>query len=484
MIAAYLIDPGKRQLNMDSLAEQWLGLKTIPIEALIGKGKVQKSFAAVPVKDAATYSGEDAVIPLRLMEKFRPILEERNQEELFETMEMPLVTVLAELEWRGVNIDAQLLSGLSSEYSGKLELICREIYAMAGQEFNLNSPKQIADIFFNKLGMPKSKKTKTGLSTDVDALEKLAPDFPIASKLLEYRELQKLLSTYIDALPQLVNATSGRLHSSFNQTVTATGRLSSTNPNLQNIPVRTDIGRRIREAFVVPKGYTLIAADYSQIELRLLAHLSGDERLIEAFEHDMDIHTQTAAAIYGIFPEMVTPEMRRSAKTINFGLMYGMGPINLSRQLRISFKQAQTFIDTYFQQFPSIRAYMDSCIEKARATGYCDTMFGRRRYLPEINADSRMVREAAERTAINTPVQGAAADIIKIAMVEIHKELPHAYAHAFMLLQVHDELIFEVPNRNADDFCEWVRGKMSTAASLKVPLKVDVGRGANWSEAH
>lgn len=484
MIAAYLIDPGKRQFNMDTLAEQWLGLKTIPIDALIGKGKHQKSFATVAVADAARYSGEDAVIPLRLMEKFRPLLEERNQMPLFEAMEIPLVSVLAELEWRGVNIDCQLLGKLSGEYSTKLTAISQEIYQMAGEEFNLNSPKQIADIFFTKLCMPKSKKTKTGLSTDVDALEKLAPDYPIARKLLEYRELQKLLSTYIDALPQLVNPATKRLHSSFNQTVTATGRLSSTNPNLQNIPVRTEIGRKIREAFVVPSGYLLVAADYSQIELRILAHLSGDARLIEAFQNDMDIHTQTAAAIYGIFPQMVTPDMRRAAKTINFGLMYGMGPVNLSRQLGISFKQAQAFIDMYFQQFPSIQHFMDQCIQKARASGYCDTMFGRRRYLPEINAESRQVREAAERTAINTPVQGAAADIIKIAMVEIHKELPAAYPHAFMLLQVHDELVFEVPKRNAEDLCDWVKAKMSTAAELVVPLKVDVGKGHNWSEAH
>jgi DNA polymerase-1 len=484
MIAAYLIDPGKRQFNLELLAEQWLQLKTVSIESLIGKGKTQRSFAEVPIDEAAGYSGEDAVLPLRLKEKFEPILTERNLLELFTTIEMPLVTALAEIEWRGMQIDTTLLATISVEYTEKLKVISQEIFAMAGEEFNLNSPKQISEIFFGKLGMPTSKKTKTGLSTDVDALDKLAVDFPIARKMLEYRELQKLLSTYIDALPTQVCAESGRLHSSLNQAVTATGRLSSTNPNLQNIPVRTEEGRRIREAFITPNGYLLVSADYSQIELRILAHLSGDARLIEAFHHDKDIHTQTASAIYGIFPEMVTPDMRRAAKTINFGLMYGMGPINLSRQLKISFKEAQKFIDTYFEQFPSIHAFMDRCIADAREKGYSETMFGRRRYLPEINAQNRQVREAAERTAINTPVQGAAADIIKVAMVNIHREMSDIFPDAFMLLQVHDELVFEVPRRKVDEFSGWIVERMCSARELAVPLKVDVGNGLNWKVAH
>jgi DNA polymerase-1 len=484
MIAAYLIDPGKRQFNLDTLAEQWLELKTIPIESLIGKGKEQRSFAAVDIQAAANYSGEDAVLPLRLMAKFRPILEERDLLSLFRGMEMPLVSVLAEIEWRGIMIDAALLAELSKEHGAQLQTIVREIYAMAGESFNLNSPKQIADLFFGKLGMPVSRKTKTGLSTDVDALEKLATDFPIAGKLLEHRELQKLLSTYIDALPLQVNPTTKRLHSSFNQTVTATGRLSSTNPNLQNIPVRTEVGRRIREAFIAPPGYVILSADYSQIELRILAHLSKDPQLVEAFMQEMDIHIQTASIIYGIFPQMVSPQMRRVAKTINFGLMYGMGPINLSRQLGISFKEAQAFINTYFQQFPSIHNFMDECIAKARANGYSETMFGRRRYLPEINAQNRQVREAAERTAINTPVQGAAADIIKIAMVNINREIGNIFPDSFLLLQVHDELVFEVPRRKAEEVSGWVQTMMTGACELAVPLKVDVGHGENWSQAH
>ncbi len=485
LIAAYLIEPGKRQYNMDSLAVQWLNVKTISIESLIGKkGKNQKSFSEVPIPEAAEYSGEDAVIPLRLMEKFRSILEERDLIPLFETVEMPLVTVLAEMEWCGIKIDTVFLQKLSREYSKKLEGISRKIYNLAGEEFNLNSPKQISEIFFTKLGLPKSKKTKTGLSTDVNALAKLAPDHPIAEKLLEYREVQKLLSTYIDALPTQVYEKTGRVHTSFNQTITATGRLSSTSPNLQNIPIRTDAGRRIREAFIAPEGRVLISADYSQIELRILAHLSKDERLIQAFQEDRDIHTQTASAIYDIFPEMVTPEMRRAAKTINFGLMYGMGPKNLSRQLSISFKEAQTFIDIYFEQFPTIRRFMESSITNARKQGYSETLLGRRRYLPDINASERRIREAAERTAINTPVQGTAADIIKIAMVNIQRGIGQAFPGERMLLQVHDELVFEVADTNVDAFSEWVVEKMSSAYSLVVPLKVDIGSGKNWSEAH
>lgn len=485
MVAAYLIDPGRRQYSLDFLAGRYLDVKTTAIEELIGKkGRGQKSFAEVPVETAARYAGEDAVVPLRLMRVLRPVLEERNQIELFDKIELPLVTVLAEMEWRGMVVDEELLAALSKEYATKLAAISKEIYALAGEELNLNSPKQIAEVFFTKLGMPKSKKTKTGLSTDVAALEKLAPAYPIAALLLKYREAQKLLSTYIDALPQQVSPATGRLHSSLNQTITTTGRLSSNNPNLQNIPIRTEEGRRIREAFIAPEGYEIVSADYSQIELRILAHLSEDERLIEAFEQGKDIHAQTASAIYGVFPEMVSDEMRRAAKTINFGLMYGMGPINLSRQLGISFKEARAFIEAYFMQFPSIRALMDASVERARTLGYSETLLGRRRYLPDINTKARQVREAAERTAINTPVQGTAADIIKIAMVNIHRELPATYPEARMLLQVHDELVFEVPIARSRELCAWIARKMESAYRLRVPLKVDVGAGKSWAAAH
>ncbi len=484
LIAAYLIDPGKRQYNMDFLAAHWLNIKTISLESLIGKGKSQKSFATVTIQDAAEYSGEDAVIPLKLMKVLQPLLKEQNLVTLFESIEIPLVTVLAEMEWHGVKINTAFLKKLSIEYGKKLAEISKEIYDLAGEEFNLNSPKQISEIFFTKLGLPKSKKTKTGLSTDVNALEKLAPDFPIAQKMLEHREVQKLLSTYIDALPGQVNEESGRVHTSFNQTITATGRLSSTHPNLQNIPIRKDEGRRVREGFIASDGKALISADYSQIELRILAHLSKDKRLIQAFKEDRDIHTETASAIYNIFPEMVTPDMRRAAKTINFGLMYGMGPINLSRQLKISFREAQEFIDAYFEQFPTIHQFMDKCIKDAGENGYSETLLGRRRYLPDINSEQRRIREAAERTAINTPVQGTAADIIKIAMVNIQNEITNTFDDAQMILQVHDELVFEVSEKEIDTFSKWVIDKMSSAYKLNVPIKVDTGSGENWSAAH
>jgi DNA polymerase I len=484
MVAAYVIDPGTRNYSLDAMAAERLGASTTPIESLIGKGRTQKSFDEVPVADAARYSGEDVVLPLLLKDVFEPILAERSQLSLFREIEMPLVPVLAEMEWEGITIDDRLLTRLSVEYTKKLAEISAEIYRSAGEEFNLNSPKQISEILFTKLKLPKSKKTKTGLSTDVDALERLAASHPVVPKLLEYREAQKLLSTYIDALGPQVLPESGRLHSTFNQTVTATGRLSSTNPNLQNIPVRTEAGKTIREAFVAPPGFVLVSADYSQIELRILAHVSKDPFLIASFKDDKDIHAQTASAVYGVLPELVTPDMRRAAKTINFGLMYGMGPINLSRQLGISFKGAQEFIDAYFGQFPNIKSYMNASIERARDAGYAETLLGRRRYLSEINSQNRQVREAAERTAINTPIQGTAADIIKIAMVRIRREMPHSDFRAKMLLQVHDELVFEVRDEQAQRFREWACDMMSTAYKLDVPVKVDAGVGKNWSEAH
>jgi DNA polymerase I len=485
MIAAYLVDPGKRQYNLDKVAAEWLSVETTPIETLIGKGKTQKSFAEVAIPDAAGYSGEDVVLPLKLKNLLGPLLAERNLEKLFVDIEMPLVETLAELEWAGVLIDTNLLKTLSIKYTERIAALTAEIHGMAGVEFNLNSPKQVSDVLFETLHLPRSKKTKVGsFETNVDVLEKLAPEYPIARKILDHREAQKLLSTYIDALPAAINPLTGRVHTSFNQTVAATGRLSSTGPNLQNIPIRTEEGRQIREAFIAPGGHVLVSADYSQIELRILAHLSQDPFLVNAFLDDKDIHTQTASAIYGIFPEMVTPDMRRAAKTINFGLMYGMGPINLSRQLAISFAEAQRFIDAYFKQFPQVKVYIESSIVRARELGYTETMLGRRRYLPDITASNRNIREAAERVAINTPVQGTAADIIKIAMVRIHKELPAAFPKATMLLQVHDELVFEAPEELAKALAAWVVERMSGAIKLVVPLKVDAGMGKNWKEAH
>jgi DNA polymerase-1 len=466
------------------LAEQWLEATTIPIEQLIGKGKSQILFSEVSIGEAARYSCEDAVLPIKLKGLMEAVLTERNQMNLFLDIELPLIPVLAEMEWQGVCIDTRLLQELSVDYTARLAAISSELFRFAGSEFNVNSPKQVSEVLFTRLGLPHSKKRKTGMATDVDTLEKLSGAHPIVPKLLEYRELQKLLSTYIDAFAEQILPKTGRLHTSFNQTVAATGRLSSTNPNLQNIPIRTDAGRRIREAFIAPPQYNIVAADYSQIELRLLAHTSKDALLIQAFLDDRDIHTQTASAIYGVFPEMVTPEMRRNAKAINFGLIYGMGPINLSRQIGVSFSAAQEFIDTYFRQFPSIEAYMSGNIDKARKNGYAETLMGRRRYLPEISADNRQIREGAERIALNMPLQGSAADIIKLAMVKIHAELPVNYPDVAMLLQVHDELVFQVPETQTANFMPWVTAMMSTAFLLDVPLKVDVGMGKNWSLAH
>jgi DNA polymerase-1 len=485
MIAAYLIDPGKRQYNLDRLAEEFFSCATTPIEKLIGKGRDQKNFSETDIVEAANYSGEDVVLPIRLQKLLEPLMAERSLDKLFTTLEIPLVPVLAELEWQGVIIDTELLKRLSDIYKKRIGEITAEVWKLAGKEFNLSSPKQVSDVLFHDLKLPRSKKTKVGsFETNVDVLEKLADDYPIARRILDHREASKLLSTYIDALPLEVNASSGRVHSSFNQTVAATGRLSSTGPNLQNIPVRTEDGRRIREAFIAPKGAVLVSADYSQIELRILAHLSKDPQLTEAFLEDKDIHVRTAAAIYLSAPELVTDDMRRAAKTINFGLMYGMGPNNLARQLGITFGNARKFIETYFAQFPSVKAYLDSTVERARRLGYTETMLGRRRYLPDLNVDNHNIRAGAERIAINTPIQGSAADIIKLAMIEVAAAMPAEHPEARMLLQVHDELVFEVPRGEAREFSVWVAGVMSGAMKLSVPLKVDTGIGENWSEAH
>jgi len=481
MIAAYLIDPGKRQYELFELTREQLGIEIKTLHQVIGK---DSSPSDLLIDEIIPLAAESACSALLVKEKLKPVLAERNSISLFTDIELSLELVLADLEWQGVLIDKNILAELSKEYTAELEKFSSDIYKLAGEEFNLNSPKQMAEVLFVKLGLPGGKKTKSGSqSTNAEILEKLADDYPVVKMILDYREKQKLLSTYIDALPNQILPETGRVHTYFNQAVTATGRLSSTNPNLQNIPIRSENGRKIREAFTVPHGKMLVAADYSQIELRILAHLSNDGVLIQAFVDDKDIHTQTASAIYGIFPEMVTADMRRAAKTINFGLMYGMGPINLSRQLKISFAEARRFIDSYFTQFPSIRRYMDTSIQKTRDLGYSETLLGRRRYLPEINASNHVVKEAAERTAINTPVQGTAADIIKIAMVRVHSKLGD-WPDVKMLLQVHDELVFEVPKNCADDFAKWVKNEMSSAYELKVPLKVDAGIGKHWGEAH
>ncbi|NLD92745.1 MAG: DNA polymerase I [Fibrobacter sp.] len=484
MVAAYVIDPGKRAFDIDSLMTEWLGNQRV-MSADIDKSRKEKTLAGVTVESMSVYACQTAAALFQLAAKLSQALDQMNGRKLYDEIEIPLITVLAEIEWYGMLIDTKLLKDFSRDYTSTLNSIAASVYEMAGGEFNLNSPKQIGEVLFDKLGLPGAKKTKSGThSTSFEILENLADKFPVVQKILDYREIQKLLSTYIDALPQQILEKTGRVHSSFNQTVAATGRLSSTNPNLQNIPIRTDSGRRIREAFIAKDGSLLVSADYSQIELRILAHLSNDPFLIDAFNHDQDIHTQTASAIFGTFPEMVTPDMRRTAKTINFGLMYGMGPMNLSRQLGISFGEARDFITRYFAQFPTIKKFMESTIEFARDHGYTETLFGRRRYHPEINIKNKIVREAAERTAINTPVQGTAADIMKIAMINIQNKIKSFCPEAKMILQVHDELVFDVPADHAEKFRLWVIEKMSSACSLRVPLKVEGGCAYNWSNAH
>lgn len=484
MLAAYVINPTAQRFGMDDLAERYLDWQTIHIEELIGKGKKAILFSDVPIETAAPYAVEDVIVPLHLKEKFEPQLKEQNLEELFYNIEMPLVPVLAEMEYAGVHINERRLDELSLEYQEIVNHMAEKIYTYAGEEFNLNSPKQLGTILFEKLGLPKGKKTKTGYSTNVAVLETLAPDYPIVNSILLYREKQKLLSTYVNALPEKINEKSGRVHTSFNQTGTATGRLSSTNPNLQNIPVRTEDGRKIREAFCAEEGKVLIAADYSQIELRLLAHFSEDPVLVDAFQNDLDIHRQTAATVHGIMPELVTDEMRRAAKSVNFGLMYGMGPFKLSTDLGIPFKEAKRFIDAYFAHFFTIKEFMEKCEEEAKEKGYSETLLGRRRDMSDINSNNRIVREAAKRLSVNTPVQGTAADIIKVAMIKLGQEIKEKKLPAKMLLQVHDELLFEVFPEDAEMVKERVVEVMSQAVSLKVPLSVSAQIASNWSDAH
>ncbi len=484
MVAAYTVDPSARSYGMDDLALRLLNYETVHIEELIGKGKKQISFADVPVDKASEYAGEDAIVPLLLKEKLEPELISQRMDGLFSTVEMPLVTVLAEMEYAGVAIDVEHLKNLSVDYTKIVNTAKEEVFTLAGEEFNLNSPKQLGAILFEKLGLPAGKKTKTGYSTNVDVLTKLAGEYEIVRKIMVYREKQKLLSTYIDSLPTKISSKTDRLHASFNQTVAATGRLSSSEPNLQNIPVRTEDGRKIREAFIAKEGCSIIAADYSQIELRLLAHFSEDEHMIDAFKNGDDIHRQTASKIYGIPSAGVTDEMRRASKTINFGLMYGMGPFKLAGELGVSMGEAKQFITSYFEQFPTIKEFMESSKDSARKNGYTETLMGRKRYLPELEATNRMVRENAERIAVNTPVQGTAADIVKVAMNAMARKIVEEKLPLTMLVQVHDELLFEVEDESAEAMMVIVKEVMEQAYPLRVPLKVDAQIASNWSEAH
>ncbi len=485
MVASYVLNPSLRQHNLDALCVEHFNYRKIPTSELIGSGKKQKNMREVPVAEVAKYAAEDADFTFRLYQLFEKKLRATNLHELFDTIEMPLVEVLREMEWHGVGLDLPYLAKMSSELEGLLATLMADIYALAGEEFNINSPQQLAKILFENLKLPRKRRTKTGYSTDADVLEELSKLHDLPKKIIEYRELAKLKSTYVDNLPQLVNPFTGRVHTSFNQTVAATGRLSSSDPNLQNIPIRTEIGRQIRKAFIAPlKGWQLLDADYSQIELRIMAHLSQDEAMIAAFRNDEDIHTATASRVFNVPMEEMTPDVRRRAKEINFGILYGMGAYGLSRRLGISVEEAQNFITNYFVQYPGVNEFIMGVIADAHKNGYVTTMLGRRRYLPDINSDNQRVREAAERTAINTPIQGTAADLIKIAMINIQRRLHQEKMQARMILQVHDELVFEAPQAEIGKLKELVRAEMGGAVRLDVPIKIDVGVGKNWLEAH
>ncbi len=484
MLASYIIDSSSRQHSLDFLAMKHFNYQMQPITDLIGSGKKQLSFARVPVDKAIFYAAEDADYTFRLRGKLAPQIDELDMNSLYYDIELPLVKVLADMEMEGVQVDADFLGDLSKDMEKRLGAVQKEIFKAAGGEFNINSTQQLSHILFDKLGLPTKGKTakKTGYSTDVRVLEELATIHEFPALILKFRQLTKLKSTYIDAIPKLIDPDTGRVHTSFNQTIAATGRLSSTDPNLQNIPVRTEEGREIRKAFVPrDKHHTLLVADYSQIELRVLAHMTADPLLIKAFKDGEDIHARTAAEVYGVKMEDVTPEQRRAAKTANFAVIYGVTAYGLSQQSELDLQGAKSFIDTYFERYPGIAKYMDETKKFAREKGYVVTMFNRRRYVREINDKNHNVRQFAERIAINSPVQGSAADMMKKAMITVHKKLQGMKSR--MVLQVHDELVLDVHKSELDDVRKIVRDGMEKAVKLKVPLVVDIGDGPNWLEA-
>jgi len=484
MLASFVLDPGRRSHAIDELASERLSLRMRTYQELVGRGRAERSFAAVPLADAARYCAADSETVLRLRDAFRPELEDHQLVRLLETIEVPLIPVLVEMEWHGVLVDLERLGEIARAFTHELAELEQTIYRVAGAEFNINSTPQLRHVLFEKHQLPVLKRTKTGASTDYDVLEQLAAmGHEVPRLLIEYRELSKLKSTYVDALPGFINPATGRIHTSFNQTGAATGRLSSSEPNLQNIPVRTPRGETIRRAFVAPPGAVLVTADYSQIELRLLAHLSGDPAFVQAFEQGGDIHRQTAAIIFGVPQDQVTAEMRARAKTINFGTIYGQGSFALSRQLGITQDEAKEFIREYFARFAGVRAWLDRTVAEARQRGYVETLFGRRRYIPELKDRNFNIRAFGERTATNSPLQGSAADLIKIAMIGIAGALSAGGLASRMILQVHDELVLEVPEPEQEPATELVKRHMETAASLRVPLAVSIGVGRNWVDA-
>lgn len=486
LVAAFLCNSGSRELSLDDLALRHFGHAMIPIEDLIGKGgknKPQKVFSGVPQADACAYGAEDADFTLRLWNHYRGELEEKGQEKPFRDIEMPLLPVLLAMEDRGILVDKDRLRALSADMKEEVDRLERAIHAHAGRAFNVASPTQLQEILFVQLGLPAGKKTKTGYSTDAGVLERLVDAHPIVADILEYREVAKLRSTYAETLPDLIRPETGRVHTTYSQVIAATGRLSSVNPNLQNIPVRTELGRKIRGCFEAAPGKVLLCADYSQIELRMLAHLSGDEALREAYRLGLDIHARTAAALYGVPEDAVTADMRRAAKVVNFGVLYGMGAHRLAGQLKIPYGEAKKFIDNYFATYARVDAYITETVTTGRKRGYVETISGRRRYLPELLSDNRVLRENAERIAANTPIQGSAADLIKIAMIRIHDILKDGKLPCDMLLQVHDELVFEVEESAVDEAAALVKREMEHAMALSVPLVAEVGWGKTWVDA-
>ena len=484
MLESYVLNSTGRH-NMDDLAKRYLGHQTISFEEIAGKGKNQLTFNQIPLEQAAEYAAEDADVTMKLQQVlWEKLSKEPTLEKLFKEMELPLLGVLSRMERRGVLIDSDALFLQSNEIANRLSELEEQAYVLAGQPFNLASTKQLQEILFDKLGLPVIQKTPKGApSTNEEVLEELAFSHELPKVLVEHRGLSKLKSTYTDKLPQMVNPQTGRVHTSYHQAVTATGRLSSSDPNLQNIPIRNEEGRRIRQAFIAREGFTVVAADYSQIELRIMAHLSQDQGLINAFTQGKDIHRSTAAEIFGVALDEVTSEQRRNAKAINFGLIYGMSAFGLSRQLGIGRADAQNYMDLYFKRYPGVQTFMHDIREKAKAQGYVETLFGRRLYLPDINSSNGMRRKAAERVAINAPMQGTAADIIKRAMIQLDQTLQNDPDIA-MIMQVHDELVFEVRSEKVAFYSELIKTQMESAADLVVPLIVDVGQGNNWDEAH
>jgi DNA polymerase I len=486
MLESYVLNSTATRHDMDSLALKYLGKNTIHYEDVAGKGAKQIPFQAVPLDQAVPYAAEDADITLQLHQRLWPLLRDEGRlKALYETIEMPLVPILSHMERTGVLIDRAMLGKQSRELAERMAQIEQEAFELAGEPFNLGSPKQIQAILYDRLKLPVLKKTPTGQpSTAESVLQELALDYPLPQRLLEYRSLSKLKSTYTDRLPEQIKESTGRVHTSYHQAVAATGRLSSSDPNLQNIPIRTEEGRRIRKAFIAPFGHKIVAADYSQIELRIMAHLSGDERLLRAFSEGIDVHRATAAEVFGTVPESVTKEQRRSAKAINFGLIYGMSAFGLARQLNIPRGEAQAYIDLYFARYPGVKKYMDETRQRAHEQGYVETVYGRRLYLPDINSRNTQRRQYAERTAINAPMQGTAADIIKRAMIEVDHWLQEPTRPAEMIMQVHDELVFEIAENYLEEAIQAIQAHMNGAAELNVPLLVDIGTGNNWDEAH